>query len=60
MEADEERMESCSLTHHWMGALTVLGGGVAPVARILAQSSLVVPLFYWTTRLTLWRPQIGP
>lgn len=54
MDADEKRMEPCSLNHHWTGALMVRGGGEVPVARILAGSSLEVPLFYWTTRLTLW------
>lgn len=36
------------------------GPGEAPVAWILAGSILEVLLFYWTTRLTPWWPQIGP
>lgn len=53
IEADEKRMEPCRFNHHQDGCSHGSGSGAVPVARILAGSSLEVPLLYWTTRLTL-------
>lgn len=60
IEADEKRMEPCSLNHHRDGCSHGSGWGAVPVARRLAGSGLEVPLLYWTTRLTLRWPRIGP